>query len=70
MNGSEKKPGDAMRGSAPGVDAALRRNPNSHPAVNDAPEGPFSHQLGMTGDGCMHGEESVSGAHGGTFHFK
>lgn len=68
--GKEKKPGGAMSGSAPGVAAAQSRNPNKHSAVNDAPDGPYSHMLGHTDDGGMHGDVTASGKNGEKFHFK
>ena len=52
-----------------GVAAAAKRNPNKHPKLNDAPEGPTSHKLGMTGDSGMSGTAEVKTSRG-TFHFK
>jgi len=68
-NGSEKKTG-AMSGSSSGLSAAEGRNPNSHPNVNDAPTGPYSHLMGKTDDGGMAGGTSVSGKNGAKFNFK
>lgn len=65
-----KKPGDAMRGSDPGVVEAQGRNPNSVSEVNGAPEGPTSHHLGQQDDGGYSGSTSVKGRHGGSFNFK
>lgn len=53
----------------PGGQGALDKNPNDHPELNSAPEGPFPHVMGQSDDGGMQGKESVS-ARGGTFHFK
>ena len=52
-----------------GVKAALGRNPNPEVDLNDAPEGPFAHSLGQSGDGGMKGSDAVSHK-GGSFHFK
>lgn len=52
-----------------GLKAACSRNPNSHPDLNDTPCGPYAHLLGMSGDGGMDGDESVS-HRGESFHFK
>lgn len=47
------------------------KNPNKHGMLNDAPEGPFSHQMGYVGDGGYQGgSDTVSGKNGGSFHFK
>ncbi len=53
-----------------GLAPAMTRNPNDYTDVNDAPCGPYSHFMGYEGDGGMHGGETVSGKHGGKFHFK
>ncbi len=53
-----------------GLKPVMGRNPNKESNLNDAPEGPFTHNLGMTGDGGMHGDETASGKHGESFHFK
>lgn len=60
------KNADGMGG---GLGPAMSRNPNTHPALNGTPDGPYSHQMGYEGDSGMHGGESVK-SRGGTFHFK
>lgn len=60
-------------GHAPGgTGPALKRNPNTtdEDDLNGAPDGPYSHQLGNTGDGGMHGDQGASGKNGEKFHFK
>ena len=52
-----------------GLKAAASRQPNEHPGPNDAPDGPFSHCLGYSGDAGMQGDTSCK-HRGGTFHFK
>ena len=49
-----------------GMKPVLSRNPNDHDYVNDSPDGPYAHGLGLTGDGGMHGKDKVSGK-GNTF---
>ncbi len=45
------------------------RNPNAYADLNDAPVGPFAHELGYSDDGGVHGQANVS--HRGTsYHFK
>ena len=56
-------------GGPGGVSAAGKKNPNSHEALNDSPDGPFSHEMGYTGDGGCHGDVKVSGKDG-SFYFK
>lgn len=56
--------------SNPGVKEAAGRNPNSHKALNGAPDGPSAHFLGHSDDGGMSGDVSVKGKNGASFHFK
>lgn len=52
-----------------GVKAAMTKNPNKSTELNDAPKGPFSHELGCTDDGGMKGDTTCS-SKGKSFHFK
>ena len=52
-----------------GLKAAASRSANPHPGPNPAPCGPYAHELGMTGDGGMHGDTTVS-HRGNKFNFK
>ena len=52
-----------------GIKAACNRNPNKTVNLNDTPEGPTAHFLGMSGDGGYDGDESVE-HRGNSFHFK
>ena len=47
-----------------GVKAACAKNPNAHAELNDAPDGPYAHCMGYSGDGGMHGSQEVSGKSG------
>jgi len=58
------------KGSKAGVVEAAKRNPNKTVELNGAPEGPYSHMMGHTGDGGMKGDTSASGKNGETFEFK
>lgn len=53
-----------------GVKAACSQNPNKSKSLNDTPDGPGAHHLGYTDDGGYSGDQSVEGAHGGSFRFK
>lgn len=50
--------------------AMLGRNPNTHPDLNDAPDGPFGPEMGNPDRGGMEGDTSVKGKNGMTFEFK
>lgn len=53
-----------------GVKAACSQNPNKTVNLNDTPDGPGAHHLGMSGDGGYDGDAMVAGEHGGSFRFK
>lgn len=65
MYGKTKK----MEGMGGGLGEAMAANPNEHPMLTDAPEGPFAHMMGMTGDGGVHGDDTVT-SKGNKFYFK
>ena len=52
-----------------GLNAAMKRNPNSSAMLNDTPYGPSSHLMGYSGDGGIMGDQSVD-HRGSTFWFK
>lgn len=53
-----------------GLKSAKARNPNKHSNLNGAPCGPYSHCMGYTGDGGVHGDETATGKHGEKYYFK
>lgn len=63
------KKGSVRTGSEYGSGDPLGRNPNSHPDPYGAPDGPFGHEMGRTGDGGMAGTTSVR-SKGNTFNEK
>ena len=52
-----------------GVGSNLDRNPNENKELNDAPDGPFPHGLGQSGDGGSFGDKAVS-FRGAKYYFK
>lgn len=68
-HGSNAPGSDSETYGRGGQTAVCGRNPNSDKELNDAPEGPFAHALGLTGDGGIQGTESSS-SKGMKFYFK
>ena len=49
-----------MKAKGNGVKAALKRNPNTHSGLNEAPEGPSPHVMHESGSGGMKGDASCT----------
>ncbi len=65
----DKKHMGKAKDSKSGVTASMTRNPNKHVDLNDAPDGPYSHSLGQTGDSGVHGGAETK-HRGATYFFK
>ena len=58
-----------LDGMGGGIGPALALNPNATVDLNDTADGPFPHNLGMTGDSGVQGGDSVK-EKGNTFYWK